>query len=66
MTNLRPQALSTDSQHLVGAQSVPAEVIVLPQFRGLKAPHYLRGSGGERKARNVSTEESDCKMEFNS
>ena len=36
MTNLRPQALSTDSQHLVGAQSVPAEVIVLPQFRGVK------------------------------
>lgn len=36
---------------------MPAEVVVRPQFRGLKAPYYLRGGVGGGKARNIFTEE---------
>lgn len=35
---------------------MPAEVLALPQFRGLKGPHYLTGSVGGGNARNGSTE----------
>ena len=41
---------------------MPAGVVVLPRFRGLKAPYYLRGGVGGGKARNISTEDSESKL----